>query len=156
MNPKSQLLLKSNPVYKKIPVLLHNQRPVCKSMVVVQYIDDAWPTGRSILPSDPYDRAIARFWAAYIDDKLFPSLQTIARAQGEKARVEAIKQVISGFQLLEEDFQKCSKGKSFFSGDSIGLLDIALGCFLGWIKATEKMTGVKTLDPKTVPRMMIS
>ncbi|KAJ8615749.1 hypothetical protein MRB53_035121 [Persea americana] len=133
MNPKSQLLLKSNPVYKKIPVLLHNQRPVCESMVIVY---------------DPYDRTIARFWAAYIDDKLFPSLQTIARAQGEEATVEAIKQVISGFQLLEEDFEKCSKGKSFFSGDSIGLLDIALGCFLGWIKATEKMTGVKILDPE--------
>ncbi|XXG48443.1 hypothetical protein AAC387_Pa02g2890 [Persea americana] len=154
MNPKSQLLLESNPVYKKIPVLLHNQRPVCESMIIVQYIDDAWPTGPSILPSDPYDRAIARFWAAYIDDKLFPSLQTIARAQGEEARVEAIKQVISEFQLLEEAFEKCSKGKSFFSGDSIGLLDIALGCFLGWIKATEKKTGVKILDPETVPHLV--
>lgn len=70
MNPKSQLLLESNPVYKKIPVLLHNQQPVCESMIIVQYIDDAWPTGPSILPSDTYDRAIARFWAAYIDDKV--------------------------------------------------------------------------------------
>ncbi|RWR73691.1 glutathione S-transferase U17 [Cinnamomum micranthum f. kanehirae] len=154
MNPKSQLLLESNPVYKKIPVLLHNQRPVCESMIIVQYIDDAWPTGPSILPSDPYDRAIARFWAAYIDDKWFPSLSTIARAQGEEARVEAIKQVISGIQLLEEAFEKCSKGKSFFSGDSIGLLDIALGCFLGWIKTTEKMAGVKILDPETVPHLV--
>lgn len=62
--------------------------------------------------------------------------------------------MISGFQLLEEAFEKCSKGKSFFSGDSIGLLDIALGCFLGWIKATEKMTGVKILDPETVPHLV--
>ncbi|KAL5980679.1 hypothetical protein ACLOJK_028588 [Asimina triloba] len=68
---KSELLLKSNPVYKKIPVLIHNDRPISESMIIVQYIDETWTDGPSILPSDPYDRAIARFWATYIDDKVF-------------------------------------------------------------------------------------
>lgn len=64
------LLHEYNPVYKKIPVLIHNQRPICESMVIVQYIEDVWPTGPSLFPIDPYDRAIARFWTAYIDDKV--------------------------------------------------------------------------------------
>lgn len=68
---KSELLLKSNPVYKKIPVLIHNGKPICESMIIVEYIDEVWADGKaSILPSDPYDRAIARFWAVYIDDKV--------------------------------------------------------------------------------------
>jgi glutathione S-transferase len=73
---KSQLLLQSNPVYKKIPVLIHADKPICESLVIVQYIDDVWTAGPSILPSDPYDRAIHRFWAAYVDEKVLISLIT--------------------------------------------------------------------------------
>jgi glutathione S-transferase len=151
MGSKSQLLLQSNPVHKKIPVLIHADKPICESLVIVQYIDEVWTSGPSILPSDPYDRAVARFWAAYIDDKWFPSMSGIARAQGEEAKQAALGQVEEGLVLLEEAFGKCSKGKPFFGGDRIGYLDIALGCFLGWLRATEKMNGVKLLDEAKNP-----
>ncbi|XP_058073851.1 glutathione S-transferase U17-like [Magnolia sinica] len=150
---KSQLLLQSNPVYKKIPVLIHKDRPISESMIIVQYIDEAWTTGPTILPTDPYDRAIARFWATYIDDKCFPGLFVIVRAQGEEDKAAAIEQVIDGLQLLEEAFEKCSKGKEFFGGEHIGYLDIALGCYLGWLKATESMTCTKFLDSEKLPHL---
>ncbi|XP_008803091.1 glutathione S-transferase U17-like [Phoenix dactylifera] len=149
---KSELLLESNPVYKKIPVLIHEGKPVCESMIIVQYIDDVWAaTPPAILPADPYDRALHRFWAHYVDDKWFPSVFASSRAQTEEARAEAVEQVFAGLKLLEEAFQKCSKGKGFFGGDTIGFLDIALGCSLGWLKATEKMTGIKFLDEAKTP-----
>ncbi|CAN4124356.1 unnamed protein product [Withania somnifera] len=149
---KSELLHKSNPVYKKIPVLIHDGKPICESLIIVQYIDETWNRScPSILPSDPYDRAIARFWASYIDDKWLPLLRDLAVAQEDDAIKAALDPVVEGLLLLEDAFKNCSKGNRFFGGDTIGYVDIALGCFLGWMRLTEKMNNVKLIDEAKTP-----
>ncbi|KAL1808303.1 hypothetical protein ACET3Z_025293 [Daucus carota] len=151
LNPKSELLLKSNPVHKKIPVLIHGDKCICESSVIVQYIDEAWTgNGHSILPSDPYDRAVARFWAAYYDDKLSPMMKEL-RSVKEEERAALVERIDEGLGLLEEAFVKCSKGKAYFGGDHIGYIDIVIGSSFGWITAMEKMSGKKLIEEAKTP-----
>ncbi|CAI0379502.1 unnamed protein product, partial [Linum tenue] len=143
---KSDLLLKSNPVHKKIPVLLHNDKPICESNIIVEYIDEVWSAGPSILPSDAHDRAVARFWAAYVDEK------GAAAASSEEAKNAAVDQLKEGMALLEGAYVEISKGKDFFGGEKIGFIDIAFGSMLAWLRALQVMLGgVKLLDEEKTP-----
>ncbi|CAN6300331.1 unnamed protein product [Urochloa humidicola] len=147
---KSELLLKLNPVHKKVPVLIHNGKPMCESIVIVQYIDELFP-GPAILPADPYERATALFWAAYVDNKLFPPLMGILMAKTEEERAEKVTEMSAAVSQMEEAFATLSEGKAFFGGDSIGFLDIMLGCFLLWFEAVRRMFQVKIINASNTP-----
>jgi len=71
LRSKIAQLLAYNPVHKKVPVLVYHGRPIAESQVILEFIDDAWShRGDPILPRDPYQRAMARFWARFQQDKV--------------------------------------------------------------------------------------
>ncbi|KAL6839878.1 hypothetical protein ACP4OV_029688 [Aristida adscensionis] len=149
---KSDLLLRSNPVHKKVPVLIHGGLPVCESLAVVQYVDEAFAgSGPPLLSGDAHDRATARFWAAYVDDKFFQAWRPLFRSTTAEQTAEAFKAVVPVVETLEQAFKECSKGREFFGGDAVGLVDIALGSFLVWIKVVGEVGGTKLLDEAKFP-----
>ncbi|KAK4478546.1 hypothetical protein RD792_014028 [Penstemon davidsonii] len=133
---KSPDLLKYNPIHKKVPLLLHNGKPILESLVILEYIDETWP-GPAILPSDPYDRAMARFWAKFLDEKCWPAMRRACLSRGEeqeKANEEANEVVM----FLENEL----KGNKLFWGDTIGLVDIAANLIGHWYGIFEEFNGI--------------
>ncbi|RDX76857.1 Glutathione S-transferase U18 [Mucuna pruriens] len=153
LNPKSDLLLKSNPVHKKIPVLFHGDKVICDSTIIVEYIDEVWTNAPSILPSNAYDRANARFWVAWIDDKWLTSMRSILVAEDDEAKKPHLEQIEEIHERMEEVLNKFSEGKAFFGGDTIGYLDICLGSIWDWNRVMEEMNGRKVFDEAKNPAL---
>ncbi|XP_078163017.1 putative glutathione S-transferase [Carex rostrata] len=131
---KSDLLLKSNPVYKKIPVLIHDGKPVCESLIIVQYIDEVWSDKSPLLPSDPYQKAQARFWADFVDKKVFDCGTRLWKLKGEEQEA-AKKEMIEILQLLEAQLGD----KKYFGGDTFGYVDVAFIPFNNWFYSYETL-----------------
>ena len=149
---KSLLLVGSNPVHKKVPVLLHGGRAINESQIILQYIDELWAGTPALLPSDPYERATARFWAAYIDDKVRSAwVVMVFRYKNKDEWAEGVARAGEALDTLEGALRDCSKGKPFFGGDGIGFVDLVLGGYLGWFGAVGKIIGRRLIDPAKTP-----
>ncbi|KAI7741425.1 hypothetical protein M8C21_031153 [Ambrosia artemisiifolia] len=132
LNNKSQLLLDMNPVHKKIPVLIHNGKPICESSIIVQYIDEVWNHKAPLLPSDPYAKAHARFWADFIDKKLYQIGRNLYTTKGEEHEASRT-EFLECFKLLEAELGD----KSYFAGETFGYVDVSLIPFYSWFQAYE-------------------
>ncbi|GMN60527.1 hypothetical protein TIFTF001_029609 [Ficus carica] len=129
---KSPLLLQMNPIHKKIPVLIHNGKPICESLIIVQYIDEVWHDRAPLLPSDPYQRAQARFWADFIDKKMYDSGRKVWTTKGDEQEAGK-KEFLDNLKTLEAELGD----KPYFGGDRFGFADIALVGFYCWFHAYE-------------------
>ncbi|KOM47093.1 glutathione S-transferase U19-like [Vigna umbellata] len=137
---KSELLLKSNPIHQRVPVLLHNGKPLAESAIIVSYIDEVWPS-KSLLPSSAYDRAQSRFWVDYIDKKVFETGRSIWASNGEERKV-GTRDFIEVLKHLEEALGE----KEYFGGDAFGYLDIIAIPHSAWFLAYEELGGFKVAD----------
>ncbi|KAI3912050.1 hypothetical protein MKW98_007577 [Papaver atlanticum] len=111
---KSPMLLQYNPVHKKIPVL---------SLVIIEYIDETWKEN-PIFSEDPYEKAQARFWAKFADDKCQPSILNAFLNQGEELE-NAVKET--------------------------GFADAAIGWIPFWTGMTEEIICVNLVDEENMP-----
>nr|ANH58201.1 glutathione S-transferase [Dracaena cambodiana] len=144
---KSPQLLEYNPVYKKVPVLVHHGKPICESTVILEYIEDAWKDKHpSLLPTDPHQRAVARFWAKFSEEKCLRGCSDVFSTTGEE-QIKAVEELKERLKTLERYLQ----GKKFFGGESIGMVDIVTGWITIWYGIIEEIVGVQIIDEKELP-----
>ncbi|XP_043693270.1 probable glutathione S-transferase [Telopea speciosissima] len=144
---KSPSLLKYNPIHKKIPVLLHKEKPIAESLVILEYIDETWE-GYSIMPEDPYERAMVRFWVKFLDEKFLGAAWKACWGEG-KEQEKAMEDAQEVLTTLENEL----KGKKFFGGDNIGLVDIAANFIAFWVGVIQDVVGINLIEEDTFPTL---
>ncbi|XP_072960293.1 glutathione transferase GST 23-like [Typha angustifolia] len=143
LSNKSPSLLKYNPINKQVPVLVHGEfKPVVESLVIIEYIDEIWKH-KPLLPTDPYERARARFWAIFAEDKCRDASRKAFFSEGEE-RKKGIENLEVTLRALDQELE----GKRFFGGDEIGFTDLALGWMAFWLGIAEEIGGFKVVNAK--------
>ncbi|KAK7294588.1 hypothetical protein RJT34_17477 [Clitoria ternatea] len=130
---KSELLLKYNPVHKKVPVLVHNEKPISESLVILEYIDETWKQD-PILPTDPYVVSAASKAVFTVD---------------EKEREKGVEESHEALEILENEL----KDKKFFGGDEFGFVDISAVFIAFWIPIVQEVAGLKLLTSQKFPKL---
>ncbi|OEL24685.1 Glutathione S-transferase U17 [Dichanthelium oligosanthes] len=147
VSKKSELLLTSNPVHKKVPVLLHHGKPISESLNIIQYIDEVNP---SYIPTCP------NAFGPTLRRQDIGGIQ-VMRGVMEGNKDEAAGQMATALEHLESALalveSRHGKEHGYFGGDGIGYLDIVLGSYVGWFRAMEKITGNGILDEAKFPRL---
>jgi len=62
-----------------VPTLVHDGRPIIESTVIIEYLEDVFPTP-PLLPRDPYQKAMARLWMKKVDDYLHAACNALTFA----------------------------------------------------------------------------
>ncbi|KAG5254928.1 glutathione S-transferase [Salix suchowensis] len=130
---KSPLLLEMNPVHKQIPVLIHNGKAICESMIIVEYIDEVWNEDSSLLPSNSQDRTRARFWVHLIEKKIYNLIRRLIWSANSDNKKAAAKDLVEFFKVMEGELGR----KPYFGGDRFGIVDVALVPFYGYFYTYE-------------------
>jgi glutathione S-transferase len=118
----------------EVPTLVDGEVQVFDSTVILEYLEDAYPTP-ALLPASPADRARVRLIEEVMDTHFEPinwglsELRWFKRAEGDQAaRIEAAaaRQLAGFFAWLERQLG----ARAWFNGETFGWGDLAVVPFL--------------------------
>ncbi|KAL0008930.1 hypothetical protein SO802_010432 [Lithocarpus litseifolius] len=116
--------------YCKAKEMLQRNRQVLEKIVeellqfeilTRKYIDEVWNDKSPLLPSDPYQRAQARFWADFVDTKVYRVSRKVWTTKGEELEA-AKKEFLETYKILEGELSD----KPYFRGGRFGHVDLTL------------------------------
>eukprot|EP01101_Sappina_pedata_P001465 TRINITY_DN11549_c0_g1_i1.p1 TRINITY_DN11549_c0_g1~~TRINITY_DN11549_c0_g1_i1.p1 ORF type:complete len:246 (-),score=111.25 TRINITY_DN11549_c0_g1_i1:84-821(-) len=129
-----------------VPFIYHKGRSVAESLIVAEYIDEAFKTGNSLMPSEPIERADVRFIIAYYSDKIAPVFFRALSNKDPQLDQDFQAQVFKATKDLNDKFAAKSKGP-YFLGENLSLADIAIVPFLERYEvALKALLGLSIFD----------
>jgi glutathione S-transferase len=125
-------LLERNPPDGRVPVIEEDGWVLPESSVIDEYLEDRYPEP-PLLPADPGERAVARFFVHRFDDLGKPYY---ALRRGEAGAAERLTHALA-------DLDRTLATMPFLSGRSFGLADVA---YVPWLLRLRDLMGVPLGD----------
>lgn len=121
---------KANPTTNaraKVPILEHQGHIIIESLIVVEYVNDAFPGGTQLFPPDPSSRAAARLSLELSPFSYFDVLRAGNNSEAKTTAVEAFKSNLAGFDLF---LAKANRGDGPFLLEDFSYAECALAPFV--------------------------
>ncbi|CAM6093502.1 unnamed protein product [Calypogeia fissa] len=153
LSEKPEILLKANPIYKKIPTIIHNGNAIPESIIILEYLEEAFPDHNPLMPKEPYKRSLARFWADYIYKSFANFNEAFATKPGTAEKEAANAKIWESLKTLDTAMTKFSAEGPFFVGEKFGYLDVVLAPLSNGVILLERLGGVPLPGPDELPRL---
>ena len=124
----------------RVPLLLHGEVKLWESAIINEYLDEVFPDP-PLMPASLPDRALARIWVKFADDRLYSATHSFIFTREEEARRKLVSEMLNSLWFLEDELMaKRSGGGPYVFGDRITLTDIALYPWFEQAGALEQLS----------------
>lgn len=144
--PRPSWFLNINPA-GKVPVLVHDGRPLNESSVINEYLEDAFPE-RPVFPADPYRKAQSRLLIDFCNTRFTTNLYRVLMEQDpvRRNRIEAAAR--RDWEWLEMFLARVSPDATFAFAE-FGMSDLTYAPFFQRYELNEYFWGFKIPDGLT-------
>ncbi|KAF8589078.1 glutathione-S-transferase [Ramaria rubella] len=130
-----------------VPAVVYKGRPIHESLVINEFLEDAFPDTKPLLPRDPYSRAQVRLAIDHVTKYFLPNFFKLLQSQdkaGQEVALQAVYDALNGFAA-----RFVGQGP-LFAGSELSLADLALLPWVGRFHIVEKYRGfsLSETDPK--------
>jgi len=124
----------------KVPLLLHGAVKLWESAVINEYLDEVFPDP-PLMPASPADRALARIWIKFADERLYAATHRLIFTREEEARRKLVADMLDGVRFIENELMAKRPGEGpYVFGDRFTLADIALYPWFEQVGALEQLS----------------
>jgi len=111
-----------------VPVIKHGDNVLYESLVICEYLDEAFTTGTKMMPSDPYRRGLVRLMINHIAGIVPLMYQSMSKTI-EKEQQEVNDTLIKKLDFLNSEMIRVGQDGPYMLGSEITLADAA---FIGF------------------------
>ncbi|PIL33457.1 transporter [Ganoderma sinense ZZ0214-1] len=119
-----------------VPAIEYKGRALYESLTICEFLEDAFPPSTSsVLPADPFDRALVRLWTDHVNKQVVPAYMRLIQQQDAQKQRDLLAELTKALQTL------CAQVKGpYFFGEQFTLVDVALAPWVtrDWVVAEHR------------------